>query len=158
MATNFERSNMRLSMREKSLDRRKINKEHNSNFRAGYVHVYEEHLHKTGLRGRKRYLAYILLAILFLIVIANFIITIMILCVLQIDHTGMETLEFMPSGLLRFVYGGDMGSIHPIDSTIGSYVSQDLDLIGDTQAVIMQQKLSDNIRGASGNMQITCIR
>ncbi|XP_070554460.1 beta-sarcoglycan-like [Ptychodera flava] len=149
MASNFEHTSMRRSMREKSLERRRINKEHNSNFRAGYVHIYEEHLHKTGLRGRKRYLAYILLVLLFLVVIANFIITIVILCVLRIDHTGMETLDFMPSGLLRFVYGGDMGSVHTIDSKIGGYVAQDLELNGDTQPITMQQKIGSLLQGAS---------
>ncbi|XP_077984389.1 beta-sarcoglycan-like [Glandiceps talaboti] len=149
MATNFEPASMRRSMREKSLERRRVNKEHNSNFRAGFVHIYEEQLHKTGLRGRKRYLAYVFLFLLSLVVIANFIITIMILCVLRIGHTGMETLDFMPSGLLRFVYGGDMGTVYPIDSMIGGYVSQDLELYGDTQPIEMQHQINSKTKGAS---------
>ena len=60
-----------LSMLQKSLERRRVNKEHNSNFRAGHVPVNEEHLHKTGLRGRKTLFAYIVLALLFVAAIVN---------------------------------------------------------------------------------------
>ncbi len=59
------------SMREKSLVKRNINREHNSNFRAGYVSINEDQLHKTGIRGRKRFIVYTLVALMVLVVIAN---------------------------------------------------------------------------------------
>uniref|UniRef100_A0A674NSQ7 Beta-sarcoglycan n=1 Tax=Takifugu rubripes TaxID=31033 RepID=A0A674NSQ7_TAKRU len=55
------------SMREKAIERRSINKEHNSNFRAGYVPIEEERLHKTGLRGRKGNMAVCFVVLLFLL-------------------------------------------------------------------------------------------
>lgn len=69
-------TNGNLSMLEKSLERRRVNKEHNSNFRAGHVPVHEEHLHKTGLRGRKRYFAYCFLALLYITAIGNLAVSI----------------------------------------------------------------------------------
>ena len=69
-----------LSMREKSLLKRRINKEHNSNFRAGYVNINEEQLHKTGIRGRKRYVIYGLTLLLALTVLVN----ILVICALII--------------------------------------------------------------------------
>lgn len=61
-------------MLEKSLERRRINREHNSNFRAGHVAVHEAHLHKTGLRGRKGYLAVCFLMCLILVAVVNFMV------------------------------------------------------------------------------------
>ena len=65
-----------LSLRRKTLIKRRINREHNSNFYAGYVHVNEEYLHKTGLRGRKCYVMYGVMIILGLVVITNFFVSI----------------------------------------------------------------------------------
>ncbi len=62
-------------MLEKSLERRRVNKEHNSNFRAGHVPINEEHLHKTGLRGRKRFFAYLILALVFIAAITNLLVS-----------------------------------------------------------------------------------
>ncbi|KAG9331168.1 hypothetical protein JZ751_019921 [Albula glossodonta] len=61
------------SMREKAIDRRSANKEHNSNFKAGYVPIEEERLHKTGLRGRKGNLAVCIIVLLFLLALINLI-------------------------------------------------------------------------------------
>ena len=63
------------SMREKAIERRSINKEHNSNFKAGYVPIEEERLHKTGLRGRKGNMAVCIVVLLFLLALINLIVS-----------------------------------------------------------------------------------
>lgn len=63
------------SMREKAIERRSINKEHNSNFKAGYVPIEEERLHKTGLRGRKGNMAVCIVILLFLLALINLIVS-----------------------------------------------------------------------------------
>lgn len=63
------------SMREKAIERRNINKEHNSNFKAGYVPIEEERLHKTGLRGRKGNMAVCIVVLLFLLALINLIVS-----------------------------------------------------------------------------------
>ena len=60
-----------MSMREKSQLKRRINKEHNSNFRAGYVPVNEVYLHKAGIRGRKRFLLYSCFVLLLVVAVLN---------------------------------------------------------------------------------------
>lgn len=62
-------------MREKAIERRNINKEHNSNFKAGYVPIEEERLHKTGLRGRKGNMAVCIVVLLFLLALINLIVS-----------------------------------------------------------------------------------
>eukprot|EP00058_Branchiostoma_floridae_P012869 XP_002598357.1 hypothetical protein BRAFLDRAFT_276577 [Branchiostoma floridae] len=139
----------RLSMRQKSMERKRVNKEHNSNFRAGYVPIDEDRLHKTGIRGRKLTLGIILIVILFILVVINFILTVLLLHVLVIDHNGMETLDFMDDGTLRFKYGGDMGNVRPLDSKMGGFGNQDFELTGDNQPVVAQNRITDQIRGGS---------
>lgn len=63
------------SMREKAIERRTTNKEHNSNFKAGYVPIEEERLHKTGLRGRKGNMAVCIIILLFLLALINLIVS-----------------------------------------------------------------------------------
>lgn len=62
-------------MREKAIERRSVNKEHNSNFRAGYIPIEEERLHKTGLRGRKGIIAIGIIILLFLLALINLIVS-----------------------------------------------------------------------------------
>lgn len=62
-------------MREKAIERRNINKEHNSNFKAGYVPIEEERLHKTGLRGRKGNMAVCIVILLFILALINLIVS-----------------------------------------------------------------------------------
>lgn len=72
----FQReSSPTLSMREKTLLKRRINKEHNSNFRAGYVQIHEDHLHKTGIRGRKQYVVYAFMIIVFVLAVLNLLVS-----------------------------------------------------------------------------------
>lgn len=62
-------------MREKAIERRTVSKEHNSNFKAGYVPIEEERLHKTGLRGRKGNVAVCIIVLLFLLALINLIVS-----------------------------------------------------------------------------------
>lgn len=62
-------------MREKAIERRNVSKEHNSNFKAGYVPIEEERLHKTGLRGRKGNIAVCVIVLLFLLALINLIVS-----------------------------------------------------------------------------------
>lgn len=64
------------SMREKAVERRNVNKEHNSNFKAGYIPIDEDRLHKTGLRGRKGNLAICVIVVLFILAIINLVVSI----------------------------------------------------------------------------------
>lgn len=87
-------------MREKAIERRNINKEHNSNFKAGYVPIEEERLHKTGLRGRKGNIAVCVVVLLFLLALINLIVSrrralsarVSLLALLSRLHVDLETL------------------------------------------------------------------
>ncbi|XP_013416495.1 beta-sarcoglycan-like [Lingula anatina] len=134
---SLQPSHIRMSMRDKSLLKRRVNKEHSSNFRAGYVHVNEEHLHKTGLRGRKRYVFYAFLILLLLMVLGNLVVTIVILSLLRISHTGIAGMEFIsPSLVLRFLTDADMGAVFLNGSSrVTSF--QDLAVTGENQPIHM---------------------
>ncbi|CAG10983.1 unnamed protein product, partial [Tetraodon nigroviridis] len=128
------------SMREKAIERRSINKEHNSNFKAGYVPIEEERLHKTGLRGRKGNIAVCFVVLLFLLALINLIITLVIWTVIRIGPNGCESMEFHENGLLRFKQKADMGIVHPLHkSTVGGRKDQDLVLVGNNNPVVFQQ-------------------
>lgn len=66
----------KMSMREKSLYKKKVTREHNSNFQAGYVYVDKCELYKTGLRGRKRWFLIFLVAGIALLTMINFAVSI----------------------------------------------------------------------------------
>ncbi|XP_034267221.1 beta-sarcoglycan isoform X3 [Pantherophis guttatus] len=128
------------SMREKAVERRNINKEHNSNFKAGYIPIDEDRLHKTGLRGRKGNLAICVLVLLFILAVVNLIITVIIWAVIRIGPNGCDSMEFHDSGLLRFKQDSDMGIIHPLyKSTVGGRRNEDLVIVGENQPIVFQQ-------------------
>lgn len=142
MASEQESSNgpVKRSMREKAIERRSTNKEHNSNFKAGYVPIEEERLHKTGLRGRKGNLAVCIIVLLFLLALINLIITLVIWSVIRIGPDGCDSMEFHPSGLLRFKKKADMGVVHPLHkSTVGGRKHEDLVITGNNNPVVFQQ-------------------
>ena len=62
-------------MREKLIDKKKVNEEHESNFQTGRVNVRERYLHRTGIRGRKRYIFYCVIFLLGLICVINLIVS-----------------------------------------------------------------------------------
>uniref|UniRef100_A0AAV2L078 Beta-sarcoglycan n=1 Tax=Knipowitschia caucasica TaxID=637954 RepID=A0AAV2L078_KNICA len=142
MASEQESSNgpMKKSMREKAIERRNVNKEHNSNFKAGYIPIEEERLHKTGLRGRKGNMAVCIIVLLFLLALINLIITLVIWTVIRIGPNGCDSMEFHESGLLRFKQKADMGIVHPLHkSTIGGRKDKDLVIVGNNNPVVFQQ-------------------
>ncbi|XP_054846525.1 beta-sarcoglycan [Eublepharis macularius] len=131
---------MKKSMREKAVERRNVNKEHNSNFKAGYIPIDEDRLHKTGLRGRKGNLAICVILLLFILAVINLIITLIIWTVIRIGPNGCDSMEFHESGLLRFKQDSDMGIIHPLyKSTVGGRRNEDLVIIGENQPIVFQQ-------------------
>ncbi|KFQ20932.1 Beta-sarcoglycan, partial [Mesitornis unicolor] len=128
------------SMREKAVERRNVNKEHNSNFKAGYIPIDEDRLHKTGLRGRKGNLAVCVIVLLFILAVINLIITLVIWAVIRIGPNGCDSMEFHESGLLRFKQVSDMGVIHPLyKSTVGGRRNEDLVITGNNQPIVFQQ-------------------
>ncbi|XP_041080786.1 beta-sarcoglycan isoform X2 [Polyodon spathula] len=142
MASEQESANgpVKKSMREKAIERRTTNKEHNSNFKAGYIPIEEERLHKTGLRGRKGSLAICVIVLLFLLALINLIITLVIWTVIHIGPNGCDSMEFHDSGLLRFKQESDMGVVHPLHkSTVGGRKNENLVITGNNQPVVFQQ-------------------
>lgn len=128
------------SMHEKAVDRRNINKEHNSNFKAGYVPIEEERLHRTGLRGRKGNLAICVIALMFILAVINLIITLVIWAVIRIGPNGCDSMEFHDEGLLRFKQESDMGVVYPMHkSTVGGRRDEDLLITGNNQPVVFQR-------------------
>ncbi|EGW12057.1 Leucine-rich repeat-containing protein 66 [Cricetulus griseus] len=121
-------------MREKAVERRNVNKEHNSNFKAGYIPIDEDRLHKTGLRGRKGNLAICVIVLLFILAVINLLITLVIWAVIRIGPNGCDSMEFHESGLLRFKQVSDMGVIHPLyKSTVGGRRNENLVITGNNQ-------------------------
>ncbi|XP_041455549.1 beta-sarcoglycan-like [Lytechinus variegatus] len=139
--TTFRRSNSRLSMLDKSLERRRVNKEHNSNFRAGYVAVHEEHLHKTGLRGRKRFLAYFLLFLIYAVAVANLVLTVLIVLALRIDQNGSDVMEFLGEGGVKYKTEVKAEMVLSDTGEFGGYKGQDLEIHGDGQPVVLQHMI-----------------
>ncbi|XP_005108401.2 beta-sarcoglycan [Aplysia californica] len=82
-----------MSMRAKAQRKRRANAQHNSNFRAGYVPVDEEVLHRTGIRGRKRYFLYCTLIILLIVALLNAAVTVWLIYILGMTHNGLTTIE-----------------------------------------------------------------
>ncbi|XP_077924720.1 beta-sarcoglycan isoform X3 [Halichoerus grypus] len=135
------------SMREKAVERRNINKEHNSNFKAGYIPIDEDRLHKTGLRGRKGNLAICVIILLFILAVINLIITLVIWAVIRIGPNGCDSMEFHESGLLRFKQVSDMGVIHPLyKSTVGGRRNENLVITGNNQPITSNATSDLNIK------------
>ncbi|XP_050006169.1 beta-sarcoglycan isoform X2 [Alexandromys fortis] len=141
-ATEQQSSNgpVKKSMREKAVERRSVNKEHNSNFKAGYIPIDEDRLHKTGLRGRKGNLAICVIILLFILAVINLLITLVIWAVIRIGPNGCDSMEFHESGLLRFKQVSDMGVIRPLyKSTVGGRRNENLVITGNNQPIVFQQ-------------------
>ncbi|KAL8614133.1 hypothetical protein ACOMHN_026350 [Nucella lapillus] len=136
-----------LSMREKSQLKRRINKEHNSNFRAGYVPVNETYLHKAGIRGRKRYLLYTCFVVLLVTVVLNTAVTAWLLWIYHIRHRGMEPMEFSHSSagyLLRFFDPARFESLALNGAFLGSRYNRSLTFTGTNSKFVMSAPESKN--------------
>ncbi|CAL1541224.1 unnamed protein product [Lymnaea stagnalis] len=92
-----------LSMRAKAARKRKVNATHNSNFRAGYVPVEEDALHRAGIRGRKRYFLYCVLAVLMFLAVINIVVIGWLLYILRMTLNGMESMELANMGGRNFL-------------------------------------------------------
>lgn len=124
-----------MSIRDKSLLKRNINKHHNNNMRAGYVPVHEDSLHKTGLRGKKTYAFWILVGLLCLLACANMVLTIVILKVLRLGQ-GMESIEIMPqNSIVKFHGNTDFGNIYKRDGRLEGFRDEPVKIIGDNGPV-----------------------
>nr|BAB30929.1 unnamed protein product [Mus musculus] len=128
------------SMREKDVERENINKEHNKNFKAGYIPIEEGRLHKNGLRGRKEHLNICEIVLLFILADINLLITLVIWEVIRIGPNGCNNMKFHESGPLRFKKESDMGIIHPLyKSTEGGRRNENLVITGHNQPIVFQQ-------------------
>ncbi|XP_076471141.1 beta-sarcoglycan-like isoform X2 [Babylonia areolata] len=129
-----------MSMREKSQLKRRINKEHNSNFRAGYVPVNEIYLHKAGIRGRKGFLLYACLIFLLVVVALNTALMAWLMWIYHITHKGMEPLEFTRSSggyLLRFLDPAHFDSLLLNGVYLGSRHNTSLTFSGNNSKFVM---------------------
>nr|CAD7573412.1 unnamed protein product [Timema californicum] len=126
-----------LSLRDKALIKRNITRQHNSNFRAGYVPVHEQSLHKTGLRGRKTYAFWTLVMLLFVLSLGNLLLTFIILGVLRLGQ-GMESLELVPEESLVVFYGNtDLDTIYKRDGKLEGFDECPVELTGDSGSVFI---------------------
>ncbi|XP_069679794.1 beta-sarcoglycan [Periplaneta americana] len=131
-----------LSLRDKALIKRNINRHHNNNFRAGYVPVHEQSLHKTGLRGRKTYAFWTLVMLLFFLALGNLLLTFIILGVLRLGQ-GMESLELVPEKKLVMFYGNtDLDRIYKRDGKLEGFYECPVEMTGDNGSVAIN--LVDN--------------
>ncbi|XP_017772397.1 PREDICTED: beta-sarcoglycan [Nicrophorus vespilloides] len=119
-----------LSMRDKSLIKRSVSKHHNNNFTAGYVPVHEQHLQKTGLRGRKTFAFWTLVGLLFVLAIGNLTLTMTILGVLRLGQ-GMQSLELVPEQSAIKLFGNaDLNDIYKRDGRIEGFKDYPVDITG----------------------------
>jgi beta-sarcoglycan len=61
-------------MWQKLKEKRAIEREQESNFKAGRIPIHERHLHRTGIRGRKRYIYYAFLYLLGIVCFINLVV------------------------------------------------------------------------------------
>ncbi|RZF45830.1 hypothetical protein LSTR_LSTR013725 [Laodelphax striatellus] len=131
-----------LSIRDKSLLKRNINKHHNNNMSAGYVPVHETSLHKTGLRGKKTWAFWTLVGVLSALATANLILTVFILKVLRISHQAMEAVEIVSKtgqeSVVKMHGNIDLGSIYKQDGLLESFSGDPLKITGDQAPVFVE--------------------
>ena len=80
--------------------KRRSTKDQAGNFRAGYVHIDEEHLHKTGIRGRKVYVVYAIIIALTLIAVVNILVS--SVPIYMLENVCKLSFTFGSSGNLLF--------------------------------------------------------
>ena len=67
-------SRQRKGMWQKLKEKKAVEREHEGNFKAGRIPINERHLHRTGIRGRKRYIYYAFLYLLGIICFINLVV------------------------------------------------------------------------------------
>ncbi|KAJ1525917.1 hypothetical protein ONE63_009105 [Megalurothrips usitatus] len=127
-----------LSLRNKALIKRSMNRNHSNNMRAGYVAVNEQYLHKTGLRGRKTYAFWTLIMLLFFMAFGNLMLTFIILGVLRLGQ-GMESLELVPeASLIKFFGATDLDRIYKRDGKLEGFGDVPVELTGNNGSVVVK--------------------
>lgn len=130
-----------ISIREKTLLKRSVSKHHNNNFKAGYVPVHEQHLTKTGLRGRKTFAFWTLVALLFILAVGNLLLTVTILGVLRLGQ-GMESIELVPEELaVKFFGDTDLGYMYKKDGKIEGFKDEPVEISADESAIVLHLSL-----------------
>ncbi|KAH9513910.1 hypothetical protein Btru_031713 [Bulinus truncatus] len=120
-----------LSMRAKAARKRHISATHNSNFRAGYIPVEEEALHRAGIRGRKRYFVYCVVTTLVIVALLNVAITAWLLFILGMTHNGLTSLEMTRidgRNFVRFLDKATIWTMSMIDAPLGAAYCSSLDV------------------------------
>ncbi|XP_028417619.1 beta-sarcoglycan-like [Dendronephthya gigantea] len=140
-------SRKRKGMWQKLKEKKAVEREHESNFKAGRIPIHERHLHRTGIRGRKRYLYYAFLYLLGILCFINLVMLCIMLSVLRIDKSGMESLSLFKSGLVRWMYGGDLQQVVLKTGEIGAFKDKNLNIRGNNAGV----KFVNNIPGTKGS-------
>jgi len=150
----------RMSMRDKLLDKQKTNQEHTRNWGAGRVTIHERYLHRTGIRGRKRYILFGVLILVFLLCLINLIILCIALSKLRIDSTGMRDLSFLQNGKLRWTGDSDLQHVWLKDGELKTYKDMDLVLEGDNKKVYLQSGSLVYLAAGDGevNIQANCFK
>lgn len=124
-----------LSMRDKALLKRSVSKHHNNNFKAGYVPVHEQHLANTGIRGRKTFLFWALVFLIFILAVGNLFLTMLILGVLRLAN-GMESLELVSQeSTINFFGSVDLGSVYKHDGLLEGFADDPVEIVGDNGSV-----------------------
>lgn len=124
-------------MWQKLKEKRAVEREYEGNFKAGRIDIQERNLHRTGIRGRKRYIYYAFLYLLGILCFVNLVMLCIMLSVLRIrvDKTGMESLSLFKSGLVRWMYGGDLQHVVLKTGEIGSFDGYNLTMVGNNAGV-----------------------
>ncbi|XP_059161205.1 beta-sarcoglycan-like [Physella acuta] len=120
-----------LSMRAKAARKRKVNATHNSNFRAGYIPVEENALHRAGIRGRKRYFLYSIVGILIFIALLNITVTAWLVHILGMRFHGLESIELTSirgRNFLRVLHDADISAMSFNDAPLGARYNSPLTL------------------------------
>lgn len=126
-----------LSMRDKTLLKRSVSKHHNNNFKAGYVPVHEQYLHKTGIRGRKTFAFWALMSLLFMLAVGNLILTSTILGVLHLGQ-GMENLEIISEdSTIKFFGDTDLGYIYKPDGKLEGFLEVPVEIVGKNGSILI---------------------
>jgi beta-sarcoglycan len=72
--SNDNSSRQRKGMWQKLKEKKAVEREHESNFKAGRIPIHERNLHRTGIRGRKRYIYYAFLYLLGILCFINLVV------------------------------------------------------------------------------------
>lgn len=130
-----------LSMRDKALLKRSASKHHNNNFKAGYVPVHEQYLHKTGLRGRKTIAFWTLVGLIFILAVGNLVLTVTILGVLRLGQ-GMQSMELISEqSAVKFYGNADLGYLYKRDGRIESFANAPMKINSQNGAILLNLTL-----------------